>query len=98
MAQHDYVIDNQTFPNTRADINSALAAIVSSNSGATAPATTYAYQLWYDTSTDILKIRNADDDAWISLIDFDQTADTATFSGTVVESDPQALAFAIALG
>ena len=98
MAQHDYVIDNQTFPNTRTDINNALSAIVSNNAGATAPSTTYAYQLWYDTTADILKIRNADDDAWISLIDFDQTADTATLSGTVVESDPQAVALAIALG
>ena len=33
MAQHDYVIDNQTFPNTRSDINNVLQAIVSANSG-----------------------------------------------------------------
>lgn len=95
MAQHDYVIDNQTFPNTRADINSALAAIVSNNSGATAPTTTYAYQLWYDTTSDILKIRNADDDAWITLFTFDQTADSVIVSG---EQDPQVVALAIALG
>jgi len=77
MSQHDYVIDNQTFPNTRTDINNALAAIVSTNAGATAPTTTYAYQLWYDTANNLLKMRNADDDAWISLFTFDQTADTA---------------------
>ena len=76
MAQHDYIIDNQTFPNTRADINSALAAVVSQNSGATAPSTTYAYQLWYDTATDKLKIRNANDDAWIEMFGFDQVGDT----------------------
>jgi hypothetical protein len=95
MAQHDYVIDNQTFPDTRADINSALAAIVSNNSGATAPLTTYAYQLWYDTTNDILKIRNADDDAWITLFTFNQTADSVIVSG---EQDPQVVALAIALG
>jgi len=78
MAQHDYTIANQTFPNTRTDINNALSAIVSQNSGASAPSTTYAYQLWYDTTNDILKQRNADDDAWIDLFDVDQTADTAT--------------------
>jgi len=78
MAQHDYTIANQTFPNTRADINNALSAVVSQNSGASAPSTTYAYQLWYDTTNDILKQRNADDDAWIDLFDVDQTADTAT--------------------
>lgn len=95
MAQHDYVIDNQTFPNTRSDINSALAAIVSNNSGSSAPSTTYAYQLWYDTTSDILKIRNADDDAWITLFTFDQTADSVVVSG---EQDPQVVALAIALG
>jgi hypothetical protein len=83
MAQHDYTIDNQTFPNTRADINSALAAIVSQNSGATAPSTTYAYQLWYDTGNDKLKIRNANDDAWIDIFGFDQVADTASITGNI---------------
>lgn len=77
MAQHDYVIDNQTFPATRTDINNALSAIVSTNAGTSAPSTTYAYQLWYDTTNDILKMRNSDDDAWIDLFSFDQTADTA---------------------
>ena len=67
MAQHDYVIDNQTFPNTRTDINNVLQAIVSANSGGSAPSTTYAYQLWYDTGNNILKIRNADNDAFINL-------------------------------
>ena len=33
MAQHDYVIDNSTGANVRADINSALQAIVTNNSG-----------------------------------------------------------------
>ena len=77
MSQHDYVIDNQTFPATRTDINNALAAIVTTNAGATAPSTTYAYQLWYDTTNDMLKMRNSDNDAWVDLFSFDQTADTA---------------------
>ena len=37
MAQHDYNIINQGFPQTRADINDVLSAIQSGNSGATAP-------------------------------------------------------------
>jgi hypothetical protein len=41
MSQHDYTIGNQSAPNARADINNALAAIVSQNSGATEPASTY---------------------------------------------------------
>lgn len=67
MAQHDYVIDNQTAPNFRTDLNSALAAIVSTNSGTTAPTTTYADMLWYETDTNILWKRNEANSAWINL-------------------------------
>ena len=81
MAQHDYEILNQTFPSYRNDHNNSLEAIVTKNSGATEPSTTYAYQWWYDTANDILKIRNADDDAWINFASFDQTNDN--FSLTV---------------
>jgi hypothetical protein len=75
MAQHDYVIANDTAANVRADINTALQAIASNNSGATAPSTTYANQWWYDTSTDTLKIRSEANDAWISVAVLDQTND-----------------------
>lgn len=73
MAQHDYIIDNQTSANLRVDLNNALAAIVSQNSGATAPATTYTNQFWYDTSTDLLKQRNETNTVWITLGTVDQT-------------------------
>ena len=79
MATHDYVIANQGFPSFRADLNSALQAVVSNNSGSSAPSTTYAYQLWYDTSSNIWKMRNADNDAFISLATFNQTTDTVNF-------------------
>lgn len=81
MAEHDYVIANQTFPSYRNDHNNSLSAIVTKNSKATAPSTTYAYMWWYDTANDILKIRNADNDAWINFASFDQTNDN--FSLTV---------------
>jgi hypothetical protein len=67
MAQHDYVIDNQSAPSARADINSALSAIVTQNSGATAPATTYADMVWYDTANNQIKKRNEANSAWITL-------------------------------
>jgi len=67
MAQHDYNIANDTAANVRADINNVLEAIVSNNSGASAPSTTYANQWWYDSSNDILKIRNEADTAWIEV-------------------------------
>ena len=67
MAQHDYVIDNQSAASFRADINTALAAIVSSNSGNTAPSTTYAHQIWADTTAGLLKMRNAANSAWLTI-------------------------------
>ena len=67
MAQHDYIIANQSGAAFRSDLNSGLAAIVSQNSGATLPSTTYAYQWWADTTTGLLKIRNAANNAWITV-------------------------------
>ena len=67
MAQHDYVIDNQSAASFRADINTALAAIVSNNSGNTAPSTTYAHQIWADTTAGLLKMRNAANSAWLTI-------------------------------
>jgi hypothetical protein len=67
MAQHDYVIDNQSGAAFRADLNNGLAAIVSQNSGTSQPSTTYAYQWWADTTTGLLKIRNAANNAWITV-------------------------------
>lgn len=68
MATHDYVIANASGAAVRQDINNALAAIVSNNSSATEPATTYAFQFWFDTTNNILKIRNAANSAWIDWI------------------------------
>lgn len=75
MSQHDMNIANDIAPLVRADINNALAALVSQNSGSSAPSTTYANMIWYDTANNILKMRNEADDAWISMFYFDQSAD-----------------------
>jgi hypothetical protein len=71
MAQHDYIIANQSGAAFRADLNNALAAIVSQNSGAAEPSVTYAYQPWADTTTGLYKIRNAANSAWITLYQLD---------------------------
>jgi hypothetical protein len=74
MSQNDFTIDNQTFPATRSDINSALQALASLSSGASAPSTTFAYQLWVDTTADpnILNIRNSANNAWIKIGEVNQ--------------------------
>jgi len=80
MAQHDYVIANDTAANVRADINNALEAIAENNSGASAPATTYPNQWWYDTSNNILKIRNEADTAWINAFTVNQADSQIEFT------------------
>ena len=78
MATHDYVLDNQSGANFRADLNNALQAIVSNNSNSSEPTTMYAYQIWVDTANSLLKIRNSANNAWITLpisITADNTVD-----------------------
>ena len=67
MSQNDYTIANQTTPLFRADLNSALQALASNSSGATAPATTYANMFWYDTAANTLYMRSEADDVWIRI-------------------------------
>jgi hypothetical protein len=81
MSQNDFVIANDTAANVRADLNLALQALASQSSGATAPATTYANMLWYDTAANFLYMRSEADDAWIKLGTLDQG--TNTFSAEV---------------
>jgi len=67
MAQHDYNLANQSGADFRADLNNALSAIATNNSGSSQPSTTFAYEWWVDTSSNVLKIRNSADNAWITL-------------------------------
>jgi len=71
MAQADYNVANQSGASFRADLNNQLAAIVSNNSGASEPSTTYAYQWWADTTAGLLKLRNAANSAWIEIVQLD---------------------------
>ena len=73
MATHDYVIANGTGAAVRSDLNNALAAIVSNNSGSSEPGTTYAYQWWADTNANVLKLRNSSNDGWVTLRELDGT-------------------------
>ena len=97
MATHDYVIANGTGAAVRSDLNDALAAIVSNNSSATAPATTYAYQWWADTTTGLLKVRNAANSAFVTVGTLASTnlglasLAGATFTGDVILGTTTAL-------
>jgi len=81
MATHDYNIANQSASAFRTDLNNALQAILTQNSNATAPATTAANMIWYDTANDQIKKRNEANSAWITLGTIDEGAGTFTPTG-----------------
>jgi len=88
MSQHDMDIttaDANVFVDYRAAVNAALKALASSNSGATEPATPYAYQVWADTASGILKQRNAANTGWVSLFTLATgPLESPTFTGSPV--------------
>lgn len=86
MSQHDMNIANADFPTFRGDLNAALAALASSSGGATAPATTYANQLWFDEANNLLKIRNEGNTAWITVCELDPAANVTRFRGRSVRA------------
>jgi len=84
MSQHDFDIANQTASNARTDINNALKALASLSSGTSAPTTTYANMLWYDTANDQIKKRNEADSAWIILGTVSEASGTFSPSASVL--------------
>ena len=69
MAQHDMILADAAGLALRTDLNAALAALVSLNSGAAEPPTKYAGMLWLDTSVSngALKMRNQANTAWVPV-------------------------------
>lgn len=70
MSQHDYDItttDANTGTLMRAAINTALQALAGCSSGGTEPGTRYPYMFWADTTSGLMKQRNAANSAWITL-------------------------------
>lgn len=85
MSQHDMNIANGSGSAVRADINLALVALASNNSGSSAPATTYAYMWWPDTTNGVLRRRNAANSAWIDVETIDETFVLSRSSDTVLD-------------
>jgi len=55
----------------KASLPNADAALNGIHTKATVPSSTSAGQLWFDTTTNILKLRNEADDGWISFLSED---------------------------
>lgn len=92
MAQHDYDIANGTGAAVRTDINNVLDAVVSTNSGSSAPSTTYSYQQWADTSAGLLKIRNGANNAWVTVGTLDAAnLGLATLASPTLTGNPKSV-------
>jgi len=88
MAQGDYLIQNQSFPSFRSDLNSTLEAINTSNSGTSRPSSAVAGTVWLDTTNatnPTLKLYDGSDD--ISLAQFDYSANTVNWLDSTVATD-----------
>jgi hypothetical protein len=88
MAQGDYLIQNQSFPSFRSDLNSTLEAINTSNSGTSRPSSAVAGTVWLDTTNatnPTLKFYDGTDD--ISLAQFDYSANTVNWLDSTVATD-----------
>ena len=69
--QNDFIIDNGTGLAVRQDIQDALQALAGLSSGDSAPLTTYAFQLYANTTDNKLQLRNAANSAFVNLRGFD---------------------------
>lgn len=93
MSQHDMTVDNGSGLGVRADINSALQALASLSSGASAPSPTFPCQLWADTGTSRLKRRNAANSAWVDEGPLDAALRDAASQGEFVADTGAANAY-----
>ena len=74
MTTHPFTISGaQNAVSAREDIEDALQALASNNSANNAPSTTYANMWWYETDTNLLKIRDEDNLAWINVAYINQS-------------------------
>src|SRR5210317_2472561 len=88
MAQGDYLIQNQSFPSFRSDLNDTLEAINACNAGTSTPSSAVAGTVWLDTTNatnPTLKFYDGTDD--ISLAQFDYSANTVNWLDSTVATD-----------
>ncbi|WP_223538801.1 hypothetical protein [Pseudomonas sp. BF-R-12] len=87
MSQHDMTVDNGSGLGVRTDINSALQALASLSSGASAPSPSFPCQLWADTGTSRLRRRNIANTAWVDVGPLDAALrDAASQGGFVADT------------
>ena len=104
MAQvSDVVLANQGFASFRTELNNILAAINTSHVGSSAPGSVTTGTIWVDNGTSgklKVKINDGSDNVELFEVDISSNAITSNMSvtGTITETDPNALPLALALG
>ena len=99
----DVVLANQGFASFRTELNNILGALNTMHVGSSAPGSVATGTIWVDNATtNVLKVKiNAgSDNVELFQINTSTNAVTSTMSvtGTISETDPNALPLAIALG
>tara|TARA_R100000655_G_scaffold28045_1_gene56987 strand:+ start:641 stop:955 length:315 start_codon:yes stop_codon:yes gene_type:complete len=99
----DVVLANQGFASFRTELNNILGAINTSHLGSSAPGSVAQGTIWVDSGTSgflKVKINDGSDNLELFSINISSNAITspASVTGTITESDPNALPLAIALG
>ena len=99
----DLVLANQGFASFRTELNNILGALNTSHVGSSAPSSVAQGTIWVDSGTSgvlKVKINDGSDNVELFQINISSNAVTSTMSvtGTISETDPNALPLAIALG
>ena len=97
--QNSINVPDGTGASVRAGVNNALLTVATNFEGSTAPSLTYAGQLWADTGTSTLWMRNQGNTAWITIGALDSAnlglavASTVTAQIAAVNSVPSGAIF-----
>ena len=99
----DVSLANQAFGTFRSELNNILGALNSAHIGSSAPGSVTTGTIWVDNGTSgvlKVKINDGSDNVELFQINISSNAITSTMSvtGTISETDPNALPLAIALG
>jgi hypothetical protein len=99
----DVSLANQAFGSFRSELNSILDALNTMHVGSSAPGSVATGTIWVDNGTSgklKVKINDGSDNVELFEIDISTNAVTSTMSvtGTIAETDPNALPLALALG
>ena len=104
MAQvSDVSLANQGFSSFRTELNNILTALNTQHIGSSAPGSVAAGTLWVDNATSgVLKLKMNDGTDNVEILQLNITSNAISsnmsVTGTISETDPNALPLAIALG